>query len=120
MCNRLPYLGLKALEINEEEKNVLVVALKLLDAKAKTMQIDTASICNEERELDCVILSHICDRLIDEIESLFAPPAPAKELPANHYVAIHGRNPGPADLDPVIDCGCCGYAHRGSERCGYR
>lgn len=75
MCNRLTDLGLKLLEINKEEKQVLVVALKLLDCKAKTMQIDTASICNEERELNCVVLSHVCDRLTDKIEALFALPA---------------------------------------------
>ena len=131
MCNRLTDLGLKLLEINKEEKQVLVVALKLLDCKAKTMQIDTASICNEERELNCVVLSHVCDRLTDKIETLFALPAPvftadtftvrpvtAGEInPNDHCVAIHGRNPGPADLDPVVDCGC-GSAHRRSERCG--
>lgn len=120
MCNRLTDLGLKLLEINKEEKQVLVVALKLLDCKAKTMQIDTASICNEERELNCIVLSHVCDRLTDKIEALFALPAVQPffgRTKETDYVVIHGRNPGPADLDPVIDCGC-GFAHRKSERCG--
>jgi hypothetical protein len=116
MCNRLSDLGLKALEINKEEKTVLVTALKLLDCKAKAMQHDTASMLNEERELNCVVLSHICDQLTDRIETLFAPPAPPEVL-VDHHVAIHGRNPGPADLDPVVDCGC-GFSHRRSERCG--
>lgn len=74
-------VGLHQMWITKEEKDVLVAALKLLDCKAKTMQVDTASICNEERELNCVILSHLCDRLIDEIEGLFALPAPAKDKP---------------------------------------
>ncbi len=80
MCNRLIDLGLKSLEINKEEKQVLVLALKLLDCKAKTMQVDTASILNEDRELNCVVLSHVCDRLTDKIETLFALPAPALRM----------------------------------------
>lgn len=91
MCNRLSDLGLKSLEINKEEKAVIVTALKLLDCKAKAMQADTASMLNEERELNCVVLSHVCDQLTDKIETLFAPPAPS-DLPPLHRAE---RGPSP-------------------------
>ena len=71
----------KQLEISRDEKDILVVALKLLGKYAGDKATSLRSGADPYYCLDFTVLSHVCDRLTDSLETLFAPPVPARHDP---------------------------------------